>query len=263
MANDYFSFKQFTIRQDLCGMKVGTDGTLLGAWAKGRRDDSTSIRNASEVKTERKWRILDIGTGTGLIALMMAQRFPEAEITGIDIDEKACEQARENVEASPFRTVEIKLCDVKEMKGVYDVIVSNPPYFVDSLENPDDQRRMARHTSSLSYRELMENAFRLLSDDGEFSLVIPSETKAQLEEEAYLAGFFKSRECAVKTTPRKQPRRYLLAFRKHAATSFEKEEGVIEKSPNVRSDWYQQLTQDFYLLSDCVSQDNGNTEDNC
>lgn len=136
-----FRFKQFEIEQDRCAMKVGTDGVLLGAWAQGGR------------------RILDIGSGTGLISLMMAQRFPEAEVVGIDMDADACGQARENVMASPFRDrVEIECCRLQDFggaseaaealetaetletaeglkaAGVFDAIVSNPPFFVDSLK---------------------------------------------------------------------------------------------------------------------------------
>lgn len=210
-------------------MKVGTDGTLLGAWAGGGH------------------RVLDVGTGTGLIALMMAQRFPEAHVVGIDIDHDAVEQARANVAASPFANIDIVEADAKTFLPVaFDAVVSNPPYFEDSLESPDGQRTLARHTASLSYRELMEAAWRLLADEGELSVVIPFDCKARLESEATLSGFFKSRECAVRTTPRKQPRRYLLAFRKHPST-LELTEGVIETAPNERSQWYQQLTKEFYL----------------
>jgi len=230
MANDYFKFRQFTVRQDRCAMKVGTDGTLLGAWARGGHT------------------ILDIGTGTGLIALMMAQRYPEAQVVGIDIDHEAVVQAKENVAASPFN-IDIIEADAKTFnvqRSTFNVILSNPPYFVDSLECPDGQRTMARHTASLTYGELMVAVNRLLADDGEFSVVIPFDCKARLECEASLAGFFKVRECAVKTTPRKPPRRYLLAFRKHP-DELELSEGIIETAPNVRSEWYQQLTKDFYL----------------
>ena len=228
MAKDYFQFKRFTIRQDCCGMKVGTDGTLLGAWARGGAD------------------ILDVGTGTGLIALMMAQRFPDARVTGIDIDESACLQAEKNVASSPFE-VKVILSDLKDLDGCFDCIVSNPPYFCDSLQSPDAQRTLARHTASLSYASLMENAWRLLAEEGEFSLVIPSEGKAGIECEAAVMGFFKVRECAVKTTPQKLPRRYLLAFRKHPAPSLEKTIGLLQDAPNVRSAWYHELTKDFYL----------------
>ena len=214
-------------------MKVGTDGTLLGAWAHGGAT------------------ILDIGTGTGLIALMMAQRFPDAHVVGIDIDHDAVVQATENVAASSFRNIDILEADIRAVEKLQTsnlkAIVCNPPYFVDSLECPDSQRTMARHTSSLSYRDLMSAAWRLLADDGELSVVIPDECKARLESEAALAGFSMSRECAVKTTPRKQPKRWLLAFRKHPVTDIERETGIIEDAPNVRSHWYGELTKDFYL----------------
>ena len=231
MANDYFKFRQFTVHQDRCAMKIGTDGTLLGAWARGGMS------------------VLDIGTGTGLIALMMAQRFPDSQIVGIDIDPVAVEQARENVAASPFLNIDIIEADAKTynvQRSTFNVIVSNPPYFTDSLKCPDAQRSLARHSSSLSYGELMTVVNRLLADDGEFSVVIPFDCKALLESEAALAGLFKVRECAVKTTPKKQPRRYLLAFRKHPG-ELELTEGIIEIAPNVRSPWYQELTKDFYL----------------
>ena len=134
MANDYFNFRQFTVRQERCAMKVGTDGTLLGAWAHGGSS------------------ILDIGVGTGLIALMMAQRFPESHIVGIDIDHEAVEQALENVKASPFRNIDVVEADAKSYGGSsFDAIVCNPPYFADSLQSPDMQRTIARHTVSLSF----------------------------------------------------------------------------------------------------------------
>jgi tRNA1Val (adenine37-N6)-methyltransferase len=223
MANDYFQFRRFTVRQSLCAMKVGTDGTLLGAWASGGR------------------HILDVGTGTGLIALMMAQRYPEARVTGIDIDDGAVLQARANVEASPFADrIEIMACDVNHMAGMFDSIVCNPPFFIDALESPDPQRTMARHAATLSYTMLMHRAWRLLSEDGELSVVIPSDCRSRLESEAFLAGFFKSRDCAVRTTPTKQPKRFLMAFRKHPS-AIEREELTIGSAE------YQELTKDFYL----------------
>jgi len=162
MSNDYFQFRQFIVHQQRCAMKVGTDGTLLGAWAWA---------------PSGRCRILDIGTGTGLIALMMAQRFPESSVLGIDIDPEAVAQATENVQLSPF-SERINILQKDLMKFVdtdgFDAIVSNPPYFVDSLECPDDQRTMARHTVSLTYEGLIRQAYRLLKDDGCLSLVIPS-----------------------------------------------------------------------------------------
>lgn len=230
MANSYFQFRQFTVRQEHCAMKVGTDGTLLGAWAKGGQ------------------RVLDVGMGTGLIALMMAQRFPEASMTAIDIDADAVGQATANVAASPFADrVQVVHADVAHFDdGVFDSIVCNPPYFIDSLTCPDDRRTLARHDRSLSYRTLMAAACRLLTDDGELSVVIPFDCRSRLEQEAALAGLSKVRQCAVQTTPNKPPRRYLLAFRRHPAP-LEDTVGILEDNPGHRSSWYQQLTKDFYL----------------
>lgn len=235
MANDYFQFKQFTIHQQRCAMKVGTDGTLLGAW--------------SHVPVESA-RILDVGTGTGLIALMMAQRFSDASVFGIDIDKDAVCQAQENVAASPFasriKIFESNILDFENQEG-FDAIVSNPPYFVDAMTCPDQQRTMARHTVSLSYEGLMKSVFRLLKPNGLFSLVIPSECRSSIEAEACLAGFFLTRVCLIRTTPRKETKRQLIEFSKHPVKELYIEDGIVEESPNVRSSWYQQLTQDFYI----------------
>ena len=244
MSNNYFQFKRFVVRQERCAMKVGTDGTLLGAWARGGQ------------------RVLDIGTGTGLIALMMAQRCPEALVTAVDIDANAVRQARENVAESSFaeritvvegdiNTLTIPnsgnhISHLSPLIYHFDAIVCNPPYFNDSLTCPDEQRTTARHTTTLTYRELMAAVARFLSDDGEFSVVIPFDCKARLEAEAALAGLSKTRECSVRTTPRKAPRRFLLAFRKHPV-AVETTEGVLETEPGQRSDWYHALTNDFYL----------------
>ena len=162
-----FQFKQFTIRQELCAMKVGTDGVLLGAWAQGGA------------------RILDAGTGTGVIALMMAQRYPEAQVTAIDIDEGAVRQAQQNVEQAPFaRQVTVVHEALQEHQGEYDAVVSNPPFFIDSLAAPDEQRNMARHTATLTYGQLMQAAYRLLSDEGELSVVVPFDYRQRMEDEA-------------------------------------------------------------------------------
>jgi tRNA1Val (adenine37-N6)-methyltransferase len=218
-----FQFKQFTVEQELCAMKVGTDGVLLGAWTNGGQ------------------RILDAGTGTGVIAMMLAQRYPEARVTAIDIDEGAVRQAQQNVTKSPFAAqVTVLQETLQEHQGEYDAIVSNPPFFIDSLAAPDEQRNMARHTATLTYAELMQAAYRLLSDEGELSVVVPFDYRQRMEDEAIFVGFFPSRVCAVKTTERKPAKRYLLAFRKHPCPC-EKEQLTIG------SEDYQALTSAFYL----------------
>ena len=218
-----FQFKQFTIRQDRCAMKVGTDGVLLGAWAHG--GDS----------------ILDVGTGTGLIALMMVQRYPEARVTALDIDEGAVRQATINVEQAEAKDrIRVVQQRVQEHEGQYDAIVSNPPFFIDSLNAPDVQRNTARHAETLTYAELMEAAWRLLKDDGELSVVVPFDYRQRMEDEATFRGFFPSRVCAVKTVERKPAKRYLLAFRKHPCQ-------CVKETMTIGDEQYRQLTGDFYL----------------
>ena len=222
-VKDMFQFKQFAIEQELCAMKVGTDGVLLGAWAKGGPC------------------ILDVGTGTGVIALMMAQRYPEAQVTAIDIDEGAVRQAQQNVLQSPFpRRISVLQQALQEHQGEYESIVSNPPFFIDSLQAPDEQRNMARHTATLSYAELMKAVYRLLTDDGEFSVVVPFDYRRRMEDEAIFVGFSPSRVCGVKTTERKPAKRYLLAFRKHPC--------LCEKTEmTIGDETYNRLTEAFYL----------------
>lgn len=207
-------------------MKVGTDGCLLGAWAHGGQ------------------RILDVGTGTGLIALMMAQRFPNAVVSALDVDADAISQARQNVADSPFyHQITLHETDYLNFSGdePYDAIVSNPPFFVQSLPSPDEQRTLARHTTLLTYEALMQQSFRLLADDGELSVIVPFDCRSRMESAAALAGFLLSRVCAVRTTPVKPPRRFLLAFRKHLVTPPDQSELVIG-SPQ-----FIQLLQDFYI----------------
>ena len=223
-------------------MKVGTDGCLLGAWASGGE------------------RILDVGTGTGVIALMMAQRFPDASVTAIDIDAAAVSQACENVAASPFADrinvlqADFTHCPSSLTLHQYTSIVSNPPYFEDSLQSPDVQRTQARHTTSLSYGTLMKHAAELLDADGEVSVIVPFDCLQRMESAAALAGLTPSRRCAVYTTMRKPPRRYLLAFRKSTTPSTPKGkepsspvlEGVGE-TLLIGSPEYHTLLRDFYL----------------
>lgn len=212
-------------------MKVGTDGTLLGAWA--------SVSNL-----EKPLLILDVGTGTGLIALMMAQRFPEARVVGIDIDADAVLQAQENVAASLFADrVDILHQDfadtVRNSDKPWQAIICNPPFFTQSLPCPDDKRTMARHDETLSYRTLATNAWQLLSDDGELSVIVPADQQSRMDAEASLAGFFKSRVCMVKTSSAKPPKRVLLAYKKHPAM-------LQRQELTIGSTEYHKLTKDFY-----------------
>ena len=234
MSNPFFQFKQFTVRHDKCAMKVGTDGVLLGAWAG----------------TESCNRILDIGTGTGLIALMLAQR-SKADIDAIDIDADACRQAQENAESSPFagriNVIHSALADFAHAgTHKYDLIVSNPPYFVDSLECPDRQRAAARHNDSLTYEELLEGVNRLLAADGLFTVVIPTDVVDRVKAIASMNKLYAIRQLNVITKPGGIPKRTLIAF------SFSNRECVIEElltelARHQYSEEYIALTREYYL----------------
>ncbi len=232
MANDSFSFQQFTVHQDRCAMKVGTDGVLLGAWASGGR------------------RMLDIGTGTGLVALMMAQRFPEGRVTAVEIDGDACRQASENVQASPYADrVEVLCSSVQDFLSAekYDVMVSNPPFYDNSLRCPDGSRSKARHTETLSYRDLFLAVDRLLESDGVFSAVIPTECLSGFVAEGALRGFSVVRKTLVKTVPRKPARRALVTFSRRSGGGCPVEEVCLMDADGQRSQWYSALTEAFYL----------------
>ena len=236
MPNSFFRFRRFVIHQEKCAMKVGTDSVLLGAWAHGGA------------------RVLDIGAGTGVIALMMAQRFPQALVDAVEIDQEACCQAEGNVVDSPFaRQVSVICSPVQlfasraENAGCYDAIVSNPPFFENALKAPTEARAKARHNDALPFDQLFKSVVALMKKEGEFSAIIPFDYKSRFEEEAALAGLVISRVCAVKTTPTKQPKRYLMAFTFPTGKDCEFGEGLLETTPGVRSEWYRALTSDFYL----------------
>lgn len=227
-----FDFKQFSICQDQCGMKVGTDGVLLGAWAEGGR------------------RILDIGTGTGIIALMMGQRFPDAAIDAIEIDHDACLQAADNIAATPFADrIRVHECPIQHFQpGMrYDAIVSNPPYFINSMKNPNKKRATARHTDTLSPRDLFMAAERLLDENGIFSIIIPTDCAEQFISESCFLGFYNCKRFDIKTTESKTPSRVLAAFTKNRHATYQRTEATLMQANGDKTEWYRQLTEDFYL----------------
>ena len=238
MANDYFSFKQFTIHQDRCAMKVGTDGVLLGVLAP----------------TIDSGRILDIGTGTGLVGIMLSQRCPQAMVTGVELDANAAKQAEENATSTGWK---IKIINKSiqdfssQCEEKFDLIVSNPPYFINSLKAPEKNRNTARHTDELSYEELIESAEKLLSEEGKFSVIIP------YSEEENFIGIANKRnliaESSVRIIPKvgKEPKRSVITFCKcknKINCNINVTELVIEKEErHCYSDEFKKLTADFYL----------------
>src|SRR5690554_2777965 len=161
MPQSLFHFKQFAIRQDQCAMKVGTDGVLLGAWAK----------NEDPPKT-----ILDVGTGTGLVALMLAQRFPDAKITALEIDKNAAEQAIMNAQLSPFKNnVSVVNADYFDWKcnDKFDIVACNPPFYANAHPAKNAERSVARHGARFQIPEFMERITQHLSERGTLSMIVP------------------------------------------------------------------------------------------
>jgi tRNA1Val (adenine37-N6)-methyltransferase len=232
-----FQFKQFSIEQDRCAMKIGTDGVLLGAW--------TPVEN-------NPFSILDIGTGTGIIALMLAQRCGAQQIDALEIDEDAYEQATDNFENSPWN--DRLFCFhagldefVEEPEDEYDLIVSNPPFYSEDYKSNVDQRDLARFQDAMPFEELIEAAALLLSENGMFAVVIPFK-----EEENFLAltkeyELHPLKITRVKGTPVSEIKRSLLAFSRNKITDFVVGELIIETTRHIYTPEYIALTKDFYL----------------
>ncbi|MGI6049150.1 MAG: tRNA1(Val) (adenine(37)-N6)-methyltransferase [Petrimonas sp.] len=236
MRNKYFKFKQFTVFHDKCAMKVGTDGVLLGAWATVRHCQS----------------ILDVGTGSGLIALMAAQRNNRAKITAIEIDTEAALQAKENVKNSPFNdritVLPLSFQDfISSATGKFDLIVSNPPFFINSLPSPDIKRTDARHADLLTLNELFGLSKNLLSETGIFSLIYPFSERENIMSVAEKENLYLSRETVVFPTPHTLPKRILLEFSVQEREHIDRSELTIEEKRHIYTPEFGQLTKDFYL----------------
>ena len=235
-------------------MKVGTDGVLLGAWCPVGEFRSSGVQEFRSLGVPTK--VLDVGTGSGLIALMLAQRLPEAQITAIDIDSGAVEQAKYNFGVSPWSDrLECHQQALQELEGegIYDLIVSNPPYFQDSLKNPDSQRAMARHTDTLSYEELLKYSARLLTTEGILALVLPIEAEQQIIALAQPLGLYPIHITHVYPKPGKEAKRLLITLSNHTSNSTVLNSTpyystlTLESETAPRSEAYKELTKEFYL----------------
>ncbi|MCS6833020.1 MAG: methyltransferase [Flammeovirgaceae bacterium] len=228
-----FIFKQFVIRQDKCAMKVGTDSLLLGAWVK-----------ANEPK-----KILDIGTGTGILALMMAQKYPLAKIDAVEIDENAYRQAAENVLYSKFaQRIDVHHCSFQhfQTRETYDLIITNPPYFYHSKASAPE-RRLARHAESLPFEDILKKSISLLAEEGIFSLVLPIETSHSFIYLAQGYGLYCYQQCNVRTVQTKSPKRCLLSFSKKVKPFFQ-EELTLQDHPEKYTEEYKLLTNEFLIV---------------
>lgn len=244
-----FTFKQFAISQDRCAMKVGTDGVLLGAWAR----------------VVHCRRVLDIGTGTGLVALMAAQR-SRAHIVAIDLDADAVAQATANVAASPWPArIQVMEVDAREIDNsdvsiqnsesthpeansefLFDAILCNPPFFENALKSPDAARTMARHTDTLSFDELARSAARLLSPEGELSVIIPYDRAHDMTVSAACQGLFATRQTIVIPVEGGKPKRMLMAFSREGQPHRVDTLCIHDAQRRPTAD-YVSLVSDFYL----------------
>ena len=232
-----FQFKQFSLEQDRTAMKIGTDGVLLGAWTPVEKNI---------------FSILDIGTGTGIIALMLAQRSSASQIDALEIDENAFEQATDNFENSPWNDrlfcFHAALDEfVEEPEDEYDLIVSNPPFYSEDYKSSNDQRDLARFQDAMPFEDLVEAAALLLSENGIFSVIIPFK-----EEENFLAlakkyKLFPLKITRVKGTPTTETKRSLLAFSRNENRTLRVDELIIETARHIYTPEYTALTKDFYL----------------
>lgn len=228
-----FQFKQFTILQSNTAMKVGTDGVLLGAWFKTPEGD-----------------ILDIGTGTGLIALMAAQRTKTALIDAIEVEQEAFKQASENIKNSNWSNrIAAHNCSIQNYhpRKKYDLIISNPPFFVDSTKAPNSERNKARHTDELSFSDLINAVNRLLNHDGFFSLILPIAESEHFIELANDQNLYLNRTCIVKPNPVKPAKRVLMEFSFYKKDLIQDELTIETETRHQYTKEYISLTQDFYL----------------
>ena len=232
-----FQFKQFSVEQDRCAMKIGTDGVLLGAW--------TPI-------PDNIFSVLDVGAGTGIIALMLAQRSTAEQIDALEIDEEAYEQAVENFENSPWS--DRLFCFhagldefVEEPEDEYDLIISNPPFYTEDYKTENEQRDLARFADAMPFEDLVEAADLLLSENGIFAAIIPYKEEKKFIALAKDFDLFPIKITRVKGTPTTEIKRSLLAFSRHISENFPVDELVIETSRHIYTEEYIALTKDFYL----------------
>lgn len=233
-GGDSFVFKQFIVKQNKCAMKVGTDAVLLGAWAD----------------LPLSGHVLDIGTGTGIIAMMLAQR-TIAEIDAIEIDENAVMQAIGNCNNSKWKerlnVHHISFQDfTKKEHKMYDAIVTNPPYFSNSLKASSESRTIARHTHTLTFTELIDGIKALLSPKGTFATILPCKEADELVEIAEEKGLYPTKFMRIKTTDVKPAKRVLMQFAFQRKT-FSESTLIIENSDHTYTSEYKHLTRDFYL----------------
>lgn len=235
MSNTYFRFKQFTVHQDKCAMKVSTDACILGAWVEIAADTQ---------------KILDIGTGTGLLTLMMAQRSEGAVIHGIELDEAAAQQAFENVQSSPWKDrIEIINADATtyEFTQQYELIVSNPPFFNNSLLGSNAQRNNARHTLTLTYQHVFDIISKNLSIGGAAVILLPVEGLSDWQKILVAHGWHIATMLEIHPRTGAEANRVICVCKQGIMDACKTQHLFIREAGNEYTDTFQQLMQSYYL----------------
>jgi len=229
-----FRFKEFEINQEGCAMKINTDGVLLGAY----------------VQANNPYRILDIGTGTGVIALMLAQRFQDANIDAVEIDIDAYQTSLDNFKNSPFASrIKGNLGSFEDLQvaNKYDLIVSNPPFYTNSLHNPDARKKIARHADFDFFKKLVDFAKTNLSDKGQLDLILPNELAEYVINEGKRQGLHLIKLVAIKSFSDSEVIRNIISLRRQTTEAFKKEEFVIYQEKSVYSEAYRTILKPFFL----------------
>lgn len=229
-----FTCKQFEVDQSGCAMRINTDGVLLGAMANF---------------TDPKY-ILDVGTGTGIIALMLAQRFPFAKVEGVEIDPAAADTANRNFQNSPFSTrLRVHNVAFQDYSNTYPfhLIVSNPPFFTNDLKNSEPLKRIARHTDDSFFDRLLSKSSKMLTANGRLALIVPPKRAELLISDSAHKGLFLSEIVSLKSFPHSEVFRQILFFDKAPATC-QYEDFILYQEKDVHSTAYKSLLKDFFLL---------------
>jgi tRNA1Val (adenine37-N6)-methyltransferase len=239
MANSYFEFKEFTIQQSDCAMKVCTDACLFGAWAA----------DYLQMQKNKAGSILDIGSGTGLLSIMLAQT-TNAVIDGVEIEENAAKQAAVNAASSPWNNqITIQHNNIQQYAGSssnqYDFIISNPPFFEHDLKSTDESRNLALHSKALTLNELTLIINSLLKPNGHFAVLLPYTRGNFFKTESLKAGFYLHQEVLVKQTPRHSPFRSMLLFGRTNQEALLQE--MIIKENNEYTPEFRKLLTPYYL----------------
>ena len=232
-----FQFKQFLVNQDRCAMKIGTDGVLLGAWCP--------IDN-------NPFSVLDIGAGTGILSLMLAQKSNASQIDAIEIDEDAYEQCVANFENSPWG--DRLFCFhagldefIDEPEDQYDIIISNPPFYSENYKTGSEQRDLARFQEAMPFEDLIEAADLLLSENGIFAVIIPFAEEEKFIDLCAEVELYPIKVTRVKGTPTTEIKRSLLAFKRYELSVLTADELIIETERHQYTEEHISLTKEFYL----------------